>query len=435
MFAKPVYIPDTSVQERFNAKPVTANAWLKQRQDAVLASFPGFPSTHVEQWKYTNVKPLLAVVTGDARPNQGDISRATAVLDSLPAGPRIVFVNGHYHTALSDQPALAGVSVEPLSKLLNGNPAAVEPYLGILSGEDNKNGFVSASLALAEDGIFIRVDAKVAVDQPLVIAHIYTGGPQAEQVHTRNIIVLAECADLQIIEVALGVPSAHYAAIGTTEIFIADHSHLVHTLIQDDSANGAEVLTRYVKQGKESHYHGIAFTTGAKVNRVETQVLIAGEKAHSAQYTVQLVRHDRHSDSTTRITHDTTESTSHQHCRMILDGSAKGVFQGKTIVARDAQKTDAQQLNKNLLLSRTAWVNTKPELEIYADDVKCSHGATTGELDTQALFYLETRGIDKATAKRLLVEAFADQVIEETPVSEELKDHLRKRVANWMNHA
>lgn len=425
MFAKPVYIPDETVKARYTP---SKEAWLHTRQDAALAAFPGFPSQNVEQWKFTNVKPLLEAVNDAARPNQGDISAAAASLEALPAGPRIVFVNGHYHTALSDAPALAGLSVEPLSKTLAG----LEPYLGVLSAADVHNGFVTASLALAEDGIVIRVDAGAVIDQPIVIAHIHTGGAQAERTHARHVLVLGESAKLEIIEAAIGAADAQYTAIGTTEIFLADHAELTHTLIQQDSAKGAEILTRYVRQGKESRYHGLTFTTGAKVNRVETHVLLAGEKAHAGVHSVQLLRDARHSDSTTRVTHDTTEATSHQHCRMILDDHARGVFQGKTIVARDAQKTDGQQLNKNLLLSRNAWVNTKPELEIYADDVKCSHGATTGELDANALFYLESRGIDKDTAKRLLVEAFADRVIFESPVSDELKDHLRSRIADWM---
>ncbi|MBM3617211.1 MAG: Fe-S cluster assembly protein SufD [Alphaproteobacteria bacterium] len=424
MFAKPVYIPDESVA----AKP-SAVAWLDARREKAVAAFPGFPSQNVEQWKYTNVKPLLAVVA-EGRPNQGDISTAAGLLDALPAGPRVVFVNGHYHTALSDVPAISGLSVEPLSKSLDG----LEPYLGVLSAADEKNGFVSASLAQAEDGFVIRADADAEVSLPIVIAHIHTGGAQAERTFTRSIIVLGESAKLEVIELAVGVPEAQYAAIGTTEIFIADHAELRHTLIQQDSAKGAEVLTRYLTQGKESQYHGLVFTTGAKVNRVETHALLTGEKAHTGVHTVQLLRDERHSDSTTRVTHDTTEATSQQHCRMILDDNARGVFQGKTIVSRDAQKTDGQQLNKNLLLSRTAWVNTKPELEIYADDVKCSHGATTGELDAHSLFYLESRGIDKASARRLLVEAFAEDAITEAGVSEEIKDHLRARVADWMHH-
>lgn len=427
MFAKPKYIPDASVQAKAGGV-----AWLDNRRAAAVEGFPGFPTANVEQWKYTNVKPLLEIAAGDARPNQGDISKAAAELDKLPAGPRVVFVNGHYHTALSDVPSIAGLSVEPLSKLLAEEAGALEPYLGQLSAADAKNGFNSASLALAEDGFVIRAEAGAVVDQPIIIAHIHTGGPQAERSYARHVITVAEGAKLEVLELAVGVPDAEYAAIGTSEIYIADHAELVHTLIQQDSTKAAEVLTRYVQQGQESKYHGFVFTTGAKINRVETELALLGERAHAGLHTVQLVRDDLHSDSTTRFTHDTVEATSQQHCRMILDGRAKGTFQGKTIVARDAQKTDGQQLNKNLLLSRTAQVNTKPELEIYADDVKCSHGATTGELDAMALFYLKSRGIDEASAKRLLVEAFADEAIEEAVFSEELKDHLRARVAAWM---
>ncbi|MGB1539825.1 MAG: Fe-S cluster assembly protein SufD, partial [Rickettsiales bacterium] len=237
---------------------------------------------------------------------------------------------------------------------------------------------------------------------------------------------------LEMIEYTIGVPDAVYAANQVTEVYLDGAAKLNHTLIQEQSAQGAEINSRYVQAEQDSLYHSTVFTTGARVNRVETVAELLGEKAHVDVQTVQLVRDHLHSDSTTVVTHDTENATSNQHCRIVLDDAAKGAFQGKTIVARDAQKTDAHQLNKNLLLSRTATVNTKPELEIYADDVACSHGATTGELDAMALFYLQSRGVDEATARRLLVEAFADEVIETAPLAGEVRDVLRDKIARWM---
>jgi Fe-S cluster assembly protein SufD len=426
MFAKQKYI-----EHSLGEVAVTNVEWLAKRRADAAAAYRGYPSTHVESWKFTNVKPLVSLQADNARPNQGDISHAAAMLDALPVGYRVVFVNGVFHTALSNLPNVAGVEVLPLAQMLRDNAGHMEAYLGRLSGKDDHS-FAQASLALAQDGLAIRIEENIALDQPIVVGHIHTGGSQALYTHSRNVYVLKPGAKAQMIEMSIGVPDAVYAANSTTEIFLGGAAQLTHTLIQRESTLGSRIDSRFVWQEKRSQFHGVTVTTGARVNRIETQVTVGGIEAHAAQHTVQLLGEALHSDSTTHVIHDTTDSTSNQHCRMILDDTAKGAFQGKTTVARDAQKTDAHQLNKNLLLSRTALVDSKPELEIYADDVKCSHGATTGELDSKALFYMQSRGIDPATARQLLVEAFADEVIEGTPLDDEMKDVLREYVAEWM---
>lgn len=431
MFAKPKYLPDEALKARYDALPAASAEWLAKRRADAVAAYQGYPTPNVESWKFTQVKPLLDLKTDNARPNQGDISNAAAMLDALPVGYRAVFVNGHFHTALSNLPDIAGIEVQPLRTMLERNPGHLEAYLGRLSAKHG-NSFAQASLALAEDGLAVRIEESITLDQPIVIGHIHTGGSQALHTHARNVYVLKAGAKAQIIEMSIGVPDAVYAANGTTEIFLGGAAELTHTLIQYESAQGARIDTRYVWQDKRSKFHGVAMTTGARVNRIETQSVLGGIESHAAQHTVQLLGGSRHSDSTTHVLHDTTDATSNQHCRMILDETAKGAFQGKTTVARDAQKTDAHQLNKNLLLSRSAQVDSKPELEIYADDVKCSHGATTGELDAKALFYMQSRGIDPETARQLLVEAFADEVIEGTPLEDEMKELLRQYVATWM---
>lgn len=432
MFAKPKYIADDALMAQYAALPKPPIEWLFRRREEAVKSYRGYPTTHVESWKFTNVKPLLDLQTKAMRPNQGDIRNALTLLDALPLGYRAVFVNGIFNTSLSNLPDIAGVEIKPLRDMLRENPGHLEAYLGRLSAKDTAHSFALASLALAQDGLALRMEENTALDQPLIVGHIHTGGEQATYTHARNVYILKPGAQATIIEMSMGVPDAAYVANSTTEIFVGGAAKLVHGLIQRESEAGARIDSRYVYQDKRSRFEGVALTTGAQVNRIETQITLGGIEAHSAQQTVQLLRDKRHGDSTTVVTHNTTDATSHQHCRMILDGTAKGAFQGKTIVARDAQKTDAHQLNKNLLLSRGALVNSKPELEIYADDVKCSHGATTGELDDKALFYLESRGIERATARQLLVEAFADEVIEDIPMDEAVKSLLRGYVAEWM---
>lgn len=434
MFAKPKYIPDTTVAERYAGQAPSRHLWLRQRQDAAIAAFKagGYPTRTVEAWKFTDVKSLLALKPVEARPHQGDISAAAKYLDALPAGPRIVFVNGAFHTALSESPQWAGITVQPVAKLLAEQPQRLEPYLGALVAPHNDHAFNQLSLAFAQDGLAVLAEDGCNAELPLVVAHIFTGGAQAASVAMRHVVVLGANSCLTLVEHTLGVPDAVYTGNSVTEIFLAGNAALRHVLVQRESAAAAQVQTRYVQQSQESRYHSVALTTGAKINRVETQITLQGEGADATMHTVQLLRGHLHSDSMTHVLHDTVNATSNQHCRMILDDQAKGAFQGKTIVARDAQKTDAHQLNKNLLLSRQAVVDSKPELEIYADDVACSHGATTGELDAMALFYLQSRGIEKATARQLLVEAFADDVIDETLLDDEWKEVLRARVSEWM---
>lgn len=431
MFAKPKYIVDDALKARYAALPKAQAEWLAKRRADAVAMYQGYPTSNVESWKFTQTKPLLDLKADNARPNQGDISNAAAMLDALPVGYRVVFVNGHFHTALSNLPQEAGVEVQPLRQMLAEHPGHLEAYLGRLSAKYDSS-FAQASLALAEDGLAIRIEEGIALDQPIVVGHIHTGGSQALHTHARNVYVLKAGAKATIIEMSIGVPGAVYAANATSEIFLGGAAELTHVLVQHESTQGARIDSRYIWQDKRSNFHGVAVTTGARVNRIETQAVLGGIESHAAQHTVQLLDGSLHSDSTTHVLHDTTDSTSNQHCRMILDGKAKGAFQGKTTVARNAQKTDAHQLNKNLLLSRTAQVDSKPELEIYADDVKCAHGATTGELDAKALFYMQSRGIEPEEARQLLVEAFADEVIEHTPLDEEMKTLLRGYVAAWM---
>ena len=439
MFAKPKYLPDTSIAtayaERQTALPGQNLVWLKHRRDEAVAGFgaAGWPAGSVEAWKFTSLKPVLEFTVPEGeRPHQGDIRAAVEKLDALPVGPRMVFVNGVFNTSLSNIPEQAGVDIRPLSQLLNNDAGLVETYLGRLSVTDATAGFPQVSLALAEEGMVIRLEEGVELAQPLMVAHIHTGGAGAARVYSRHVIVLKPGSKMTLAEYQIGKPSAAYLANATSEIYISGGAALTHIFMQEESEWALQVNTRYIRQEKQSRYHGLVMTTGAKLNRIETQITLAGTQADSTLHTVQLVRDALHSDSTTRMVHDTVDATSNQHCRMILDDSAKGVWQGKTVVARDAQKTDARQLNKNLLLSRAAVAHTKPELEIYADDVKCSHGATVGELDAKALFYLESRGISPDDAKRLLVGAFAAEAIDGAVIQDDFKAILHRKVSEWM---
>ena len=438
MFAKAKYLHDTSLPQQLAAEaahlPGQDVPWLVHRREQAVARFnlTGYPTRHVESWRFTDVKPMLTLVGDNARPHQGEITEALHALDALPPAYRAVFVNGNFSTALSQLPNIAGVEVTTLARALNAGGGHVEHYLGVQSGKDETHGLAQLSLAFARDGLVLRVEEGAELDQPLIVAQVFTGGAQAEKLATRHVLLLKAGSKATVIEYIVGVEDAVYASNATTEITLEAGAELTHVVTQNASSKAAEISVRYLAQEAKSRYHGLVLTEGARICRNETQIQIYGEGAHADLCTVQLVRGDRHADSTTQIRHVAPNATSNQHCRQILDDHAKGAWQGETIVARGAQKTDAQQLNKNLILSRTATLDVKPELEIYADDVKCAHGATTGELDAMALFYLMSRGIAEADAKRLLVEAFADNAIDDCVISDEWKAVLRARVAQWM---
>lgn len=431
MFAKPKYIADPSVSARFKACTVKDALWIVHRREQAVAHFnaTGYPASSIESWRYSDAKLWQATSNGNARPNQGDVQALVLQLDELPQGPRAVFINGVFSTAFSRLPEQAGVEIAPLSKAL----AHVEHYLGMLSERKGGDAFTQQSLALGAEGIVIRMEESVTLQEPLLIAHLFTGGVGTEQIHSRQVVVLKEGATAELIEYTLATEGAVYGANCTTEIFLSGAAKLTHSLIRNDAEHALSVASRFISAEKNSRYEGMVLNGGARLSRVETQADIIGEGAHVVVNTVQLLDGKRHGDSTTHVTHSHGGATSAQHCRMILKDYAKGAFQGKTTVARYAQKTDAAQLNKNLLLHRTAQADAKPELEIYADDVKCAHGATTGEMDPMALFYLQARGLSEADARRLLVEAFADSVIEEAYTHADWKQVLRDIVSQWMH--
>lgn len=429
MFPKQRYTPDDTFAATFGAR-YPLPEWLMQQKQQAAGAWQGIPTPHVETWKYTQLKNIYTLPESKQRPTQGDIAWAVGRLDAWPVGYRAVFVNGAFHTALSQLPEMAGVVAMPLREALVKEPALLQPHLNRLALRGND--LAKRGIALAEDGLFLHIAKGVELPEPLTIAHISTGGAQAQQTYAQHLFVLGEGAQASVHQLSLGVPQAEYSAHVVAEYVLAKHARLQVAGISQESTQGVQLSFGYVEAAEEAVFHDVFLTEGAKVQRHEHVAWLVGARAHAGQHSVQLLNGRLHADCTTLVVHDTVEATSEQHCRIIADDEAQGVFQGKTKVERDAQKTDAHQLNKNLLLSRKAQVDSKPELEIYADDVKCSHGATTGELDKRALFYLESRGISPDDARQLLVEAFAEEVIETAPVGQEMQDVLRAHVARWM---
>ena len=388
--------------------------WLKQKREEALSRFAvmGFPKVGQETWKYTNVSSLEKKPF-QLTPEQQNIINIEQLLPFLLADdwPRIVFVDGFFKPELSKLSTLPEkIIVTSLAQVLKKDPKLVQDYLGHLSGEI-QHGFAALNMALMTDGAYIHLGKNSNIEQPIHLIFIATGA-QEGQAHTlRNMIIAEENSCASIIEHYIGLNNNSYFTNTISEIFSHNKTQLTHCKLQQESEQAFHIGTTQVKQSLDSHFNSFVFSFGGRLVRSDTNVALAEENTHSNLTGLFLTRNKQHMDFHTCIDHKQPRGKSREFYKGILTDQSRGVFNGKVIVHKDAQKTDADQHSKNLLLSRMAEIDTKPELEIYADDVKCCHGATVGQLDEDALFYLRARGIDRATAINMLVYAFASEMI------------------------
>jgi Fe-S cluster assembly protein SufD len=410
-------------QELASEKP----QWLVDLQRRGLDRFNelGFPSTKLEDWRFTNVAalakqafvaPLKQEVTPDARE-----LAAQAMLDQ--SFHRLVFLNGRFAPELSQRAKLpAGVSIEPLSSDLKTDSSFVAGHLG-RNANLNQSTFTALNTALFQDGATIRIADEVALDTPIHLVFITGMDSQAAASFPRNVIDIGKSASAKIVETHVGTPGAAYFTNCVTEIALGEGAALDHYKLQSDSIAAHHIAATHVDQQASSSYRNHYFAFGAALSRNEIYCMLGGEKVEAVLNGLYMVSGGQLADCRTRIDHAKPHCESHEMYKGILDNKARGVFNGKIHVHPDAQKTDAKQSNQALLLSDDAVIDTKPELEIYADDVRCTHGATVGELDSKALFYLRSRGIPEPLARKMLIFAFANDVVQGLRI-ESLKKYL-----------
>jgi Fe-S cluster assembly protein SufD len=360
----------------------------------------GLPALRDEAWKYTSLRHLNEVAFHEALTEAGD-DRPTLdlpELGDLAALPRLVFVQGRLREDMSARSDRLGMS-----------SFRQRPQFGSLVRPDRER-MVALNTMLAEDGAIIEVGAGVDAGTLVIISlgAALHGTPIA--FHPRHSIRLGQGARLTIIEIATGTGA--YLHNPVTEVHVAAGATLAHVKLQDESAAAFHMATLYADVAEGASYDGFTLTTGARLARNEMHVSLAGANAHAAINAAQVLRGHQHADFTTVVSHDAPGGASRQTVKNVLADHARGVFQGKIEVARAAQKTDGYQMNQALLLSEHAEIDCKPQLEIYADDVKCSHGATVGALDPEQLFYLLSRGITPPEARGLLVRAFLAEALD-----------------------
>lgn len=417
------------------AAPLPDAALTALRSDGLSAfAAHGLPTRNHERWKYTRVSPL-AEVSFIAAPTTGDaaaVTSAAAQALDVPGALRLVLVNGRLRPDLSDSAALtqAGISVQSLSDAIAADAAAVRSGLG-QSLALAENPFVALNTAALSDGLVIRVAATTQASAPLHLLWITDPSAGATiLVQPRLLVEIGRGAALTLIESQTG-RDGDSLTNRVSDITLGDDARLTHISLHNDSRQARLLTALQARIQRGAVYDGFALTLGGALVRADLRVELLGPGAEARLNGAYAAGTGQHVDTTSFIDHAAPHCTSAQTLKGVLDGTGRGVFQGRVNVQRVAQKTDGHQLHKALLLSRGAEVDTKPELTIFADDVKCSHGAATGELDEDALFYLQARGLDPDTARSLLIEGFLDDVVE-LVADEALRDALTAKIHQWL---
>jgi len=392
-------------------------SWLRETRRKALATFHelGFPTQKHEMWKYTNVAPITrtkftpaVTIPGNGLPAE----KLGPVVFGKFEGSELVFVNGRFSRTLSSVRGVAdGVRLGSLAEALRERPSEVQPYLAKTARYD-ANPFTALNTAFLQDGAFIHVPPGRIVEEPVHLLFVSTSRQEPAVAYPRNLFVLEEGAQLTVTESYAGLDAGVYFTNAVTEAAVKGGAVLDHYKLQRESERAFHVATLEIEQGRGTNVSDGSFSLGGGLVRNDVNQRFTAEGGEIAMNGLYSVTGLQHVDNHTRIDHLTPHCTSRELYKGILDGRARGVFYGNIIVHPGAQKTNAVQTNKNLLLSKEALVDSIPGLQIYANDVKCKHGSTTGQIDEDSVFYLRSRGIDAETARAILTYAFAREVVD-----------------------
>lgn len=397
------------------AAAITPPEVLRNERAAGAREFKalGLPTTKVEDWHYTSVASIA-----DAKfvPMTGD---ATGVTPELlepylfsASWPRLVFVNGSYSAALSSVDAVpAGIRVLPLSEAIDELGPVISRHLGTLAPA-NRDGFTALNASFLGEGVVMHVAKEMVSDVPVHVLHVTTDAGAGGMQHPRLLVVAERHSNASLIQSWIGLTDQPYFTNAVAEIVVEDGATLTHLKVQREGRDASHIGTTEAHQGRDSHYISFAYSTGGRLSRTNIFTLLDGEGCGTTINGLTMLDGTQHGDVQTRIEHAQPNCFSRQLYKSVLDDSAHGVFNGQVYVRSIAQQTDGKQTNNTLLLSKTAQVDAKPQLEIYADDVKCTHGATVGQIDHTALFYMKSRGLGDERARQLLTYAFAAEVLE-----------------------
>ncbi|MDN0073461.1 Fe-S cluster assembly protein SufD [Crenobacter sp. SG2303] len=390
--------------------------WLRRARESALAYFAdtGFPTLRQEEWKYTNVAMIEKSRFALAAPDRDGVTAEQIDGWSLPGMLRLVFVNGHYRPSLSSVGDLpGGVTLTGLAEQLERAPERVEALMGTVPAA-YASGFAALNAAFMTDGAYVEFADGAVLDAPVELLFISTGPDLA--MHTRNLVVAGAGSRISLIEHHVAAGEGAYFSNAVTGIVVGHDAEVVHHKLQQESRKAFHIAAVQADLQGGGRFTSRSFALGGGLVRVDIGVGLNAERAACTLDGLYMIDGRQHVDHHTRIDHARPLCTSRELYKGVLAGASRAVFNGKVIVHADAQHSDAYQANRNLLLSDNAEVDSKPQLEIYADDVKCSHGATVGQLDPEQVFYLRSRGVDDASARALLTFAFAEEVVERVDI-------------------
>jgi Fe-S cluster assembly protein SufD len=415
--------------------PGNSLEWLNQSRDGALDAFAstGFPTPRNEDWKYTRVTPIekrsFKFVQGSGIDVQaGDVERFR--LGDLDC-EQLVFVDGRYVDALSRRNVTeSGTRITTLESAMNASSQLLENHLGHYA-ETTGRAFSALNTAFMTDGAVVHTKNSGADQKPIHLLFIATREDVVS--HPRVLVVAEAGSQTTVIESYVSIFDGCYFTNALTEIALMEDAQVDHFKVQEESTKAFHIATLQVHQDRDSRFASHSISFGGQLARNDINIVLDAEGARCTLNGLFMVSGRQHVDFHTRVDHAKANGSSEEVYKGILDGRSRGVFNGRVKVHPDAQKTDAQQSNKNILLSRDAEIDTKPELEIYADDVKCAHGATVGQLDEQTLFYLRSRGIGEDQARGLLTYGFAREILDRVdlaPLRDKLTEELLHRMPN-----
>jgi len=407
----------SNLQTMGSALPGSDLPWLQKIRAEALSTFSqnGFPSPREEEWRYTNVSAIEKKLFAPATSHTAvPINEAWLQSFRLQNAWTMVFIDGHFSSEFSVLAGLPeGVSLLNIANALanKADTLKLEKYLG-QAVSHKEHGFIAFNSVWFSDGLFVHIPASQILEKPLQLLHIAT---QADvMATTRNVLIVGDMAEAQVVETYIGLDNAYMTA-SVTELFIGQHARVTYYKMQCESEKAYHFGGTYIKQAQNSHFDHHNFAFGGLLARsdIHSDLSQASECELNGLY---LGVKRQHIDNHTRINHLQPHASSREMYKGVLDDRARGVFQGRVIVWENAQKTDSQMNNRNLLLSKEAEADTKPQLEIYADDVKCGHGVTVGQLDEKSVFYLQSRCVDEDTARNMLTFAFANEMVDKIKI-------------------
>ncbi len=409
--------------------------WLLPVRQASMGRFAelGFPTTRDEDWRFTNVGPIAqtAFTLGSELRTELSPRQVEQFTISGVGDIQLVFVNGRYAASLSSPRSSGnGLLVRSLAEAFRDDRDVLEQHLARYAAYHG-DAFCALNTAFMADGAFVHVPRGKIIEQPICLLYVSTSSGVPIMTHPRNLIVLGEDSQAVIVEDYVSVTDEVYFSNVVTEVVVGQNCVLSHYMIERESKRAFNVSTLRVEQGRSSSVASHTVLLGGALVRNNVHPVLVGEGGECLINGLFMGTGRQHMDNFMRVEHASPHCDSRQFYQGILDGQAHGVFSGRIIVHKDAQKTDAKQTNNNLLLSQEAQIDTKPQLEIYADDVKCTHGATIGQIDENAIFYLRSRGIAEDAARALLLFGFANESLERMKVGS-IRHHLEALVAKWL---